>query len=139
MNTFHETVSPRSKSCIVACFECAYESKYYAEECLNSNEGQLLKDCIELQYNCASICLIALEAIEGRSYYAPDICKLCEDTCLACAAECEKHNHNTNCRKCAEACRKCAAECAKMAGISKNENAFIIDHPGNFHFQNIYN
>ncbi|WP_419150467.1 four-helix bundle copper-binding protein [Paraburkholderia kururiensis] len=34
--------------------------------------------------------------------------------CDACAAQCEKHEHE-HCRQCAQACRNCAEACRAMA------------------------
>ena len=43
-----------------------------------------------------------------------EMLELCARTCEACAAECEKHEHE-HCRLCAQMCRECAADCRNAA------------------------
>jgi Cys-rich four helix bundle protein (predicted Tat secretion target) len=46
----------------------------------------------------------------------PPMAKLALDSCLACAAECRKHEgKHHQCKDCAEACKECADECRKVA------------------------
>jgi hypothetical protein len=42
--------------------------------------------------------------------------KKCEEACIACATECEKHSDMEHCKECADACRKCAA-CKAMLEV----------------------
>ena len=102
------------QSCITACSECAVECKSCASACLNEQDVKMCARCIKLDHDCASICLLAMEAMASGSDFVKQICKLCADICNACEVECEKHSHMEHCKTCAEACRKCAVECGKM-------------------------
>lgn len=102
------------ESCIAACLECALECKHCASACLGEDDVKMLARCIRLDHDCASICMLAIEAMAGGSEFVKQICKLCAEICDTCAAECEKHKHMEHCKKCAEACRKCAVACRNM-------------------------
>ena len=43
-----------------------------------------------------------------------ELLELCARVCDACAAECEKHDHE-HCRLCAQICRECAEDCRNAA------------------------
>ncbi|HRO68820.1 MAG TPA: four-helix bundle copper-binding protein [Chitinophagaceae bacterium] len=49
-----------------------------------------------------------------QSTHANAACQLCADICIACAEECEKHEHE-HCLRCAAICRQCAEVCMSMA------------------------
>jgi hypothetical protein len=70
--------------------------------------------CVQLDLECSAMCRTAVLSMQLESNHANAVCQLCADICLACAAECEKHNHK-HCRDCAAACRRCAEECMSMA------------------------
>ena len=106
-------------SCIEACVECTLECKDCASQCLNDKDVMLLTRCIKLQYDCASLCLMAMEIMEIKTGYVRQIWKACEEACIACAWECEKHSDIPYLKKCAEVCRKCAIECSKMGKDSQ--------------------
>jgi hypothetical protein len=103
------------QSCIDECNSCAVECRHCAVSCLGEKDVEMLTRCIKLNYDCSSICLLAIELMAGGSEFAKKFCVLCADVCDECAAECEKHSHMEHCKKCAEACRKCAIACREMS------------------------
>ena len=74
----------------------------------------MMADCIATDMDCAQICHLAVAYMARGSRQVPAMCGLCAQICDACAAECEKHEHQ-HCKDCAEACRRSAAECRKVA------------------------
>jgi hypothetical protein len=105
------------QSCIEECSACAVACNSCATECLNEKEVAMLTRCIQLERDCAVICLAAVDLMSRSSEHAQEFCKLCADVCDACADECEKHSKMEHCKRCAEQCRKCAAECRNMSAI----------------------
>jgi len=75
----------------------------------------LMVKCIQLDRDCANICLTAAAFMSRESEYAKQICNTCAEICDTCAQECQKHQMD-HCQKCAEDCRRCSDECRKMAG-----------------------
>ena len=102
------------KTCIDACNACAAECGHCSTACLEEQDIKMLKRCIQLDRDCAAICLLAVDAMARGSEFVNKICALCAEICEACAAECEKHSHMEHCKNCADACRKCAEECRTM-------------------------
>jgi hypothetical protein len=105
------------QSCIDECIKCAVQCNHCATECLNEQDAAMLTKCIQLDRDCAVICLAAVDYMSRGSENAPQVCAICADICDACAEECEKHAKMEHCKLCAEQCRKCAEECRKLATI----------------------
>lgn len=103
------------KSCIDACHECAQECEHCADACLREPNVADMANCIRLDHDCSLACTMAIMFMSRGSQFAEEICRVCADVCDACAAECEKHEHD-HCQRCAQACHRCAEECRQMAG-----------------------
>lgn len=106
------------KECIDACNDCAAASEHCTTACAHEVKAQAQAKCIELNRYCADMCRTTSAFIarsdEHTLEFVKKFCKLCEEICLICATECEKHLHMDHCKKCADACRKCAIECTKI-------------------------
>ena len=107
-DTYHE--------CIQACFACASECEACATACLGEEDVKAMVRCIQLDRDCAAICLLAAQLMARDSRFAAQFCRLCAEICQACGEECARHTHMEHCRRCAEACFRCAEECRRMAG-----------------------
>ncbi len=99
------------KECIDACLACAIACENCATACLNEHDVQMMKNCILIDRDCADVCSLTARLLARESKHGEHLAKECREICLACAAECDKHD-NDHCKKCAEACRKCAEACA---------------------------
>ena len=108
-------------SCTKACEECAIECKKCASSDLLDQHTKMLTQCIKLNEDCASFCVVAIAAMAGKHEFADKILNLCAEICEACALECERHAHIEHCANCAEACRKCAEECRAASKIKSQE------------------
>jgi hypothetical protein len=102
------------QSCIDACMLCAEACDHCAASCLRETDITMMVRCVQLDLECSAVCRAASQLMELGSNHANAISQLCADICLACAEECEKHDHD-HCRECAIMCRKCAEECMSMA------------------------
>ena len=95
---------------------CAKMCASCADACLA--ERQDMTQCIRVCLDCADVCeatgWLALRQTGDNQAVVREMLELCARTCDACAAECEKHEHQ-HCKDCAEACRRSAAECRKVA------------------------
>ncbi len=99
------------QSCISICLESATVCNLAAFECMKELEVKLLSRCVQLQRECAEMCLSTARILTLGSAHARDVCIVCADYCMRCALECEKHMHIDYCRRCAEICRRCMEEC----------------------------
>ncbi|TLV01385.1 four-helix bundle copper-binding protein [Dyadobacter luticola] len=110
-------INQQFENCIDACAACAVACSYCATACLNEENVAHLKQCIQLDLECALICRAAAEAMSLGSSFSAHLCRICADACNACAQECEKHGAigMEHCNACAEACRRCAQACEEIA------------------------
>ncbi|HVD96596.1 MAG TPA: four-helix bundle copper-binding protein [Cytophagaceae bacterium] len=109
-------------SCISICLECATHCAQAAFEGLKESEIKMLSRCIQLQRECAEMCLSTVRILNQGSEHARDVCVVCADYCNRCAIESEKHTDLNYCKICADMCRKCAEECNRIvfSHIHKN-------------------
>lgn len=98
------------KVCIEACLKCAAICNHCASSCAKEEDVHMIAKCVQLDMECAVICIATAELMSLGSDKVKEICKLCALMCDACAEECSKHE-NVHCRECAEACTHCADEC----------------------------
>lgn len=70
--------------------------------------------CIQLDMECAAVCVAAAQLMSLGSEKAHEICKICAAICEKCGAECGKHDAH-HCIECAVICKDCANECRKIA------------------------
>lgn len=101
------------KNCIDACLQCGGICNHCASMDLQEKDSAMMSRCVQLDMECAAICLATAQLMSLGSDFAKDICKLCADICKKCGDECEKHDHE-HCKECAEACRKCEQACRSM-------------------------
>lgn len=99
--------------CIDACHACAVACNTCFTACLKESDVGMMARCIALDMDCAAICSLAANAMARDSEMAPHFCRLCSEVCLACANECESHQHD-HCQQCAQACRACSKACLSM-------------------------
>jgi hypothetical protein len=99
----HKELQQKLINCALACEECE-------AACLNEDNITLLARCIELDRDCADICLQAARLLKRESEIGDDYLLVCEKMCRMCAEECRKHNHE-HCRVCADECDACADAC----------------------------
>ena len=90
--------------CISACHHCA-------ASCLEEDNVQSMAGCIALDLDCADTCSLTLKLLARNSEKnIARMVEICKETCMACADECERHDHD-HCRECAKACRRCEDHC----------------------------
>jgi len=95
--------------------ECAFTCEQCAAACLNEENTMMFARCIELDRDCADICMLASRLVVRDSEITPEFLGVCESMCRTCAEECSKHNHD-HCKACAEACLSCAEACRSVIG-----------------------
>jgi hypothetical protein len=91
---------------------CAKMCRSCADSC--AAEAMDMVQCIRACLDCADICDAAanlgLRRTGSNEQVLRETLELCSRTCDACAAECEKHDHE-HCKLCAQICRECAEDC----------------------------
>lgn len=91
---------------------CAKMCASCADACLA--EQMDMKQCIRICLDCSDICeataRVALRQTGSNDAVVRELLELCARACDACAAECEKHDHE-HCALCAQMCRECSADC----------------------------
>ena len=95
---------------------CAKMSASCADACLA--EGMDMAQCIRLCLDCSDICeataRLGLRRTGDDNQVLRELLDLCARACEACAAECERHDHE-HCKLCAQICRECATDCRNAA------------------------
>jgi hypothetical protein len=102
----HKELQQKLINCALVCEECE-------AACLNEENITLLARCIELDRDCADICLQAARLLQRESEIGDEYLQLCANMCRMCAEECRKHNHD-HCRACADECDACAEACTAV-------------------------
>ena len=95
---------------------CAKMALACADACMS--EKMDMTQCIRLCLDCSDICeatgRLAVRRTGDDQPMLRELLELCARMCEACAAECEKHDHE-HCTLCAQMCRECAADCHNAA------------------------
>ncbi|HEY8397810.1 MAG TPA: four-helix bundle copper-binding protein [Flavihumibacter sp.] len=102
------------KACIEACLRAHSAAQFCAAACLKEEHLHMMRNCIQLDNECATICLATASLLNMQSPFVFSILPLCAEICASCAAECEKHD-NEHCQQCAVLCKHCAEECRQLA------------------------
>lgn len=122
MISFHPAVM-KSGHVNQALGDAVHHAMYCAKMCLScaeacTAEAMDMTDCARLCSDCADVCeattRVGLRRSGSNDHLLVELLELCARACDACAAECEKHNHD-HCRLCAQICRECAADCRRAA------------------------
>ncbi|RAK51375.1 four-helix bundle copper-binding protein [Phenylobacterium deserti] len=99
------TAARHAMLCSLFCTSCA-------DACIAEDMDML--QCIRTCLDCADICAATARLAVRRT--AQDVAllraqlELCIKSCEACAAECDRHEHE-HCKLCATMCRECAEDC----------------------------
>ncbi len=96
--------------------ECAVACETCAAACLNEEDVTMMARCIELDRDCAELCMQGVHLLLRDSELAHPFLVVCEEACRLCAEECAKHNTD-HCRRCAEACERCAEACRERLKV----------------------
>jgi hypothetical protein len=103
-----------------ALYDCAQACTACADACLSEEQVAELVKCIQLNLNCADVCITAGRALPRQTEYDANLTKAlleaCVQTCRSCGDECERHAEMgmEHCRVCAEACRRCEQACQAL-------------------------
>lgn len=102
----HKELQQQLINCALTCEECE-------TACLNEDNITMMARCIELDRDCADICLQAARLVQRESEIVEDYLLVCGKMCRMCAEECRKHN-NEHCKRCADVCEACAEACENI-------------------------
>ncbi len=103
MHNENKYIISELNACIAECNHCF-------SACLNEKDISMLARCIQLDRECAEICVLTAAILARGSEHEQLYLNLCAIICSSCADECERHTHE-HCKLCAHACRKCANAC----------------------------
>jgi len=101
-------------NCIEACHKTIIACNQCASACLLEKNINDMRYCIQLDMECAAICMATVQLLSLDSKRTKEICHLCTEFCMACAAECSTHDME-HCVRCSEACADCAEQCRILA------------------------
>jgi hypothetical protein len=103
--------------------DAAHHLMYCARMCLGcadacAAEKMDMAQCIRSCLDCSDVCdaagKLAVRRTGSNEQVLREVLELCARVCDACAAECEKHDHE-HCKLCAQMCRECAEDCRNAA------------------------
>jgi hypothetical protein len=118
-----------------ACFDCAQACRACAEACLGEKTLDELRNCIQMNLDCADVCLatsdLAIRRIlrkQSSNTQGTDfderimelMFETCAEACGRCGDECLRRiEYHKQCRTCAKICRCCAQACLNAARAPK--------------------
>jgi hypothetical protein len=103
--------------------DAAHHLMYCARMCLScadacAAERKDMRQCIRVCLDCSDICeatgKLAVRRTGSNEQVLREALEFCARVCDACAAECERHEHE-HCKLCAQMCRECAEDCRNAA------------------------
>jgi hypothetical protein len=100
----------KRKELIINLQECANACFHCADACLQEESISHMRDCIQTDQVCGTICLSTSKILAGSFEDVNDLVKYCAKICRSCAEECGKHAHD-HCQACAKACQECKEAC----------------------------
>jgi hypothetical protein len=103
--------------CIAACLKAMEACNECAAACLAEEHVNHMRKCIQLDLECAAVCETTVRLLSLGTLRAKEICHLCAEFCMACAAECSTHDME-HCLRCSEACALCAEKCRVVASTA---------------------
>lgn len=93
--------------CSLFCTSCADACSAH-----DMDMSQCIRTCMDCADICAATARLAVRRTGQNIALLRTMLETCIAACEACAAECEKHDHD-HCRLCATMCRECAEDCRK--------------------------
>ena len=103
--------------------DAVHHAMYCAKMCLSCADAcqaepmdmtQCIRTCLDCSDICEATARLALRRTGDDQGMVRELLELCARMCEACAAECERHEHE-HCKLCAQICRECAADCRNAA------------------------
>ena len=123
----HARVCRQANDIFVLATDARLDCALACRSCLGEERLDELRDCIQLNLDCADVCFatgaLAIRRISRQGNLAipgtgfdESVMKLMFETCIVvcrrCEDECMRYaQHHKNCRRCAEICRSCAQTC----------------------------
>ena len=114
-NSTHHHSGHSDSSLINSLTECALACERCMAACLEEKDVTPMAHCIELNRDCAQICLLGAQLLLRDSKVAHQYLLVCEQACRLCAEECSLHDHE-HCKACARECRSCEQACHEHHG-----------------------
>ena len=105
----HHSGHPHS-DLINILLECALACERCMSACLEEKDVNEMAHCIEIDRDCAEVCLLGAKLLIRDSEIAHAYLKICEEACRICAEECSMHQEE-HCQECARICRRCQEAC----------------------------
>ena len=78
------------QTCIDTCNDCFESCEFCATSDLREENVKSMTRCIQLNRDCANMCMTASQFMSRDSEHSKKICAICADICDLCAEECEK-------------------------------------------------
>lgn len=106
----------RLLACKALCEHCA-------SACLEDEDIDVLRQCISLTHDCASLCdltaVLLIRHGEATSSLLDKVVALCIEACEQAAAECASHaSRHDHCAECATACGECVEACRSLLTVA---------------------
>ncbi len=112
----HQMAAAEMQQCIEDCGDCASTCAQTSHHCLHMGGEHAAPEHQGILRDCAQLCGVAVGFMARSSPRAAEICRMCAETCIECAADCDRlANGDPTMQRCAEVCRQCAKSCEHMA------------------------
>ena len=101
-----------------ALAECIAATEFSMSKCLKLVNPGEVRDCIQAQWDCATICASTLQLLSRGSKNAQALLEECIEICKECEELCNEVNLG-HLKMCAETCRNCYMICEQHIGFAR--------------------
>ncbi len=112
----YSQLEQQMKRCIELCQRCHNVCVGLVDS--QSTGDRLSEALLRVLQDCAEICQTSTNFLLRGSKFHAQICGVCAEICLQCAAACEEFPTNSRMKEGAEICRQCAESCQMMMAIA---------------------
>jgi hypothetical protein len=109
-------------ACVKGCYESAESCTVCADACLGEQGVGQLTACIRQCLDCAAICEATARIVARQTASRPELqrrqIEACIAACATCADACGAHaQQHDHCRLCRDTCLACAALCKDLLAL----------------------
>ncbi len=110
--------APTNKALIEAAEACARAGRDCLEMCVRTlaSGDTMMAECSLTVRQMLPLCEAVADLARVNSAHLKAVAAICAKACRECEKVCQKHaSHHAECKACQDSCHACAAECDKLA------------------------
>jgi Cys-rich four helix bundle protein (predicted Tat secretion target) len=114
----HHAMPSPAANLAVSASDCLQKGQVCIDHCLVllGDGDKAMAACAQSVTQMLAVCTALQRLANANSKYLPQMARLAKDVCKDCEAECKKHaDKHKQCKDCQESCAACAKECEKFS------------------------